>query len=140
MIIFVAIIFWFGLGADAAMKSTQPPSQIYVFDITWVTGLTPVQQYEVMHFVSALQGLLNRDAPTLYLHSGDQDDFWLRQMSVRWLNDTKRVTIPHLSALVETFLPRFSKVLLFASFYCFLPFFSVFSLFSWTLSCLDSQG
>ena len=91
---------------------------IIIFDLRYANQIDrndPAQVtmvWDHCHLAAALQGLVNRDAPRLYLRyvdsqHGDQnvDDYWLDQLSRpgQWLEGRPRVTVPSLVDLVTRF-------------------------------------
>ena len=66
--------------------------------------------WDLAHAVSTLQGIVNRDAPRLYLrfvssHGKDIDDYWLRVMRARgqWLEQRRFEKIRNLDALIKRY-------------------------------------
>ncbi len=64
-----------------------------------------VLAYDSMRFLSALQGLLNRDVPTMYLLTERHDSFWLDYMSEegKLLSSYERVQLTTFDSILETF-------------------------------------
>ena len=87
---------------------------LYTFDLTYTLKLDrsdPKQRRKIWdhaHFVSSLQGIVNRDGPRLYVffiggEDGDTDRYWLNRLQEDWLKGWKIEEIPSLDALVEKF-------------------------------------
>ncbi|MBN1484165.1 MAG: hypothetical protein JXA37_05535 [Chloroflexia bacterium] len=64
-----------------------------------------IADYDLILFVSTLQGIVNRDAPRLYVYHDSVDDFWLQkfQGSGEWLASFRVVPLADLAALLEAF-------------------------------------
>ncbi|MBI4578646.1 MAG: hypothetical protein HY718_03035 [Planctomycetes bacterium] len=76
--------------------------------------------WDYVHAVATLQGIVNRDAPRLYVRfveagGRNVDDYWLDRMSERgqWLAGRKRQTIPNLEALVRKYRRTIKGVVLY---------------------------
>ena len=87
---------------------------LYTFDLTYTLKLDrsdPKQRRKIWdhaHFVSSLQGIVNRGGPRLYVfiiggEDGDTDRYWLKRLQEDWLKGWKIEEIPSLEALVEKF-------------------------------------
>ena len=87
---------------------------LYTFDLTYTLKLDredPGQRRRIWdhaHFVSSLQGIVNRDGPRLYVffiggEDGGVDRYWLRRLQEDWLTGWKIEEIPGLDALVGKF-------------------------------------
>ncbi|MBN1345234.1 MAG: hypothetical protein JXQ73_21255 [Phycisphaerae bacterium] len=101
--------------------STAAGEPIGVFDLTYALKFDAkdadqvARAWDHCHAVATLQGIVNRDAPRLYVRfveaSGrNVDDYWLGRMSEpgRWLAGRERRTVPDISALVTEY-RRFIK-------------------------------
>jgi len=64
-----------------------------------------IRHWEVIHFVTCLQGLVNRDAPQLFLRYQDfHDDFWLNLMIEQgWLADTEIIKLSSIKEALQIF-------------------------------------
>ncbi len=102
------------MAAVSAGSSTEKP--IGVFDLTYALRFDAkdpdqvVRAWDHCHAVATLQGIVNRDAPRLYVrfveaYGKNVDDYWLERMSEpgRWLAGRKRQTIPDIVALVNAY-------------------------------------
>ncbi|MBR4749754.1 MAG: hypothetical protein IK083_09335 [Abditibacteriota bacterium] len=94
---------------------------LYIYDMThlWSLDLTKPDQareaWDTAHFVSTLQGIVNRKSPRLYVYfngsspdtdpEGGADRFWLGKMTEKgqWLASYKQKEAPDLDALVTAF-------------------------------------
>ena len=106
-----------GIMTAASMTmSAQPP--IGIFDLTYALKYDAKDPNQVArawdhcHAVATLQGIVNRDAPRLYVrfveaYGKNVDDYWLERMSEpgRWLAGRKRKTFPDIVALVNAYRP-----------------------------------
>ncbi len=104
----------------------SPAKTLYVFDLEKYLELKPtnkVWQYDVINFVVALQGMLNRDEPTLYIfyvrdglssHKINVDRYWLEKLrgAYGFLADHDLVYIKTVEELIQTFRSAFSGVVL----------------------------
>lgn len=99
---------------------------MYVFDLETYLNQRPndrVWQYDVLHLVTALQGLVNRQQPQLYLiyvrerlssHQLNVDQYWLDHLHSDQgpLADYQLVKVNNLETLIEVFRPYFTGVVL----------------------------
>lgn len=89
---------------------------INVYDLRYALKFDPQNPQQVAaawdhaHAVATLQGIVNRDAPNLYVlfvESGGRcvDEYWLAKMCEprQWLAGRKQVIVPNIVALVERF-------------------------------------
>lgn len=105
------------LATQAAM-ATNPPAQVYTFDMSLLGSQTPSTMsqarvlFEQTHFVTCLQGIVNRTGPRLYLYAFNEnkdwyrsDAFWMNWMrrAGGWLEHTQLVPLNSLEELVQTF-------------------------------------
>ncbi|RLD09600.1 MAG: hypothetical protein DRI44_08115 [Chlamydiae bacterium] len=97
-------------------KSENP---IYLFD---VTGLINVNQTDVekkwdtAHLLAAIQGIVNRDEPTLFIRfMKDTDDFWWNQLrqNGEWLDGRQVVKFKKLKQLLNHFRSDFKGVVVY---------------------------
>ncbi|MCC6142691.1 MAG: hypothetical protein IT368_02680 [Candidatus Hydrogenedentes bacterium] len=87
-----------------AAPVAQPP--LVYFDVNAAFAELPddsVLRYDALKFVTALQGLVNRDEPRLAIRMMDVDDYWLGKMQVEWLKDRSVERLSSLEALVSHF-------------------------------------
>lgn len=100
--------------ANAVSATANEP--IGVYDLTYAATFdakdpnTVMRAWDHCHAVATLQGIVNRDAPRLYVRSvqaygRNVDDFWLEKMSEpgQWLHGRKRETIPDIRALIQRY-------------------------------------
>jgi GxGYxYP putative glycoside hydrolase C-terminal domain/GxGYxY sequence motif in domain of unknown function N-terminal/NPCBM-associated, NEW3 domain of alpha-galactosidase len=109
-----------GATLDAGASNTSAsPAEVYTYDLSYLNdydiddSAQVAAAYDIMHLVSALQGLVNRSAPRLFVNFvvGDQegpldlDQYWLAtlQDTGQWLETTTLTAIPTLAALVAEF-------------------------------------
>jgi hypothetical protein len=87
---------------------------LYTYDLTYTLKLDrsdPKQRRRIWdhaHFVSSLQGIVNRGGPRLYVYfiGGEDahvDRYWLMRLQEDWLKGWKIEVLPSLDALVEKF-------------------------------------
>lgn len=89
---------------------------IVLYDLTFLYALNladpaeAARVWDQVHVVATLQGIVNRDAPRLYLRyvecdGRNVDDYWLEQMSKAggWLAGARRENVDTLERLVERF-------------------------------------
>lgn len=90
--------------------------RLFTYDLTYTLKLNrddPTERRRIWdhaHFISSLQGIVNRDEPRLYLYFiGEEtariDRYWLRRLTEpgEWLSDHKIVEISDLDSLIERF-------------------------------------
>ena len=100
----------------AARSAESSDKTLYTFDLTYTLKLDRSKPDECRriwdhaHFVSSLQGILNRDEPRLYLffvggEDGSIDRYWLKRLTEHgeWLEHHRIQELPDLDALVRTF-------------------------------------
>lgn len=100
----------------AATTEQKSEKVLHTFDLTYTLKLDrtdPVQCRKIWddaHFVSSIQGIVNRSKPQLYLYfvGGDNaktDRYWLDKLQAKgeFLADYTLQPIPDLASLVETF-------------------------------------
>jgi len=116
------------LGASPVRAREAPPvPPLYTFDLTHTraydlhTERGRNDAWAEVHLVAALQGLVNRPGPRLYVTyvtedaPGDIDRFWLREMRAPggWLARRPLRPVATLGALVRLFRSRFRGVVLY---------------------------
>ncbi len=124
-VLFGVICLGVGVVTQAKALETSP---VTVFDLRYVnkidrTDLAQVTKaWDHCHTVAALQGLVNRDAPLLYLRyvesqhrSQNVDDYWLKQLSEsgQWLAGRTQNTVSSLEDLVSLYRPMIKGVVLY---------------------------
>lgn len=104
-------------GVLSVMQSTNGNAKtLYRFDLTYTLKLNRDNPedcrtiWDHAHFVSSLQGLVNREEPRLYLFfvggtEAKSDHFWMAKFQEpgEWLADYRLQEIPDMAALVEQF-------------------------------------
>ena len=111
--------------ATPATITEQETQTLYVFDLEKYLRTRPDNkpQYDVLNFVSALQGLVNREKPQLYLlyvherlsgHQINVDWFWLEKLrgELKFLEDYSLVYIESVEELIERFREYFTFAVL----------------------------
>ncbi|MGC9328111.1 MAG: GxGYxYP domain-containing protein, partial [Candidatus Hinthialibacter sp.] len=113
--------------AAAADQADSPsPKTLYLFDLNRYLLRHPENktwQYDVINLVSALQGLVNRQEPQLYIiyvherlssFQMNVDEFWLRQLRGPggFLSSYQLVEIETLEELLEQFRTQFVSIVL----------------------------
>lgn len=90
------------------------PGALVVYDLHPTRQLSPAEAFEQAHLVSALQGLVNRERPRLFLRWMEADDFWLERLRRpgRWLEQVTLETCPSLEDLLQKFSGRYQGVVL----------------------------
>lgn len=104
------------LAAAIACSTAAAPKTIDIYDLTDSTRINlkdtsqTARAWEYVHAVCTLQGIVNREAPRLYVRLNESggrhlDDHWLARMSApgQWLAGTKRRAIPSLESLVREY-------------------------------------
>jgi hypothetical protein len=96
----------------AAPSASRALDTIVTYDLTHVWGMDlndPKQlrrHWDECHLVTSLQGLVNRDAPRLFVRTlADPDDFWWQQMTApgAWLDGRKVERVASLEELLSRF-------------------------------------
>ena len=96
----------------AAPNAPRASNTIVTYDLTHVWGMNfndPKQlrrHWDECHLVTSLQGLVNRDAPRLFVRTlADPDDFWWQQMTApgAWLDGRKIERAASLEELLSRF-------------------------------------
>ncbi len=132
------ILFCLAIGLATATSYAQQPSgaslpmgatasqTMYVFDLDSYLNTRPddrVWQYDVVNLVTALQGLVNRQQPQLYIlfvrerlssHQLNVDQYWLDKIHSNQgpFSAYNLVEIEDLRSLIELFRPNFTGVVL----------------------------
>ena len=85
-----------------------------VYNLHPTRSLSPEEAFEQTHLVSALQGIVNRGSPNLFLRWMDADDFWLERLSEpgRWLENVRLEPIDDLETLLDRFSSFYKGVVL----------------------------
>ncbi len=108
------------LVALTSMCWCQPQSSsgrlLYTYDLThtlktdYANPIAVRSAWDETHFVTSIQGIVNRHGPKLYIFEvgGDHgaiDHFWLERLTEKgeWLAEWKQHSITDLKALIETF-------------------------------------
>jgi hypothetical protein len=82
-----------------------PPPLVY-FDVHAAFAELPddsALRYDTLKFVTALQGVVNRDEARLAIDFLDVDDYWLEKMLAGWLKDRSVDRLASFDALVDRF-------------------------------------
>jgi len=100
----------------SASVGAQGEKRLYTFDLTYTLKLDahdPAVRrriWDETHFVTSIQGLVNRKQPRLYVYlvgeeSGRIDRFWMERLRApgAWLADWKLEPLADLKALVQAF-------------------------------------
>jgi hypothetical protein len=107
-----------------SLASQEPENPLYIFDLETYLAQKPdnkAWQYDVINLVSALQGLVNRDKPRLYVlyvreglsyHQINVDRFWLGKLRTPggFLADYTLVDVPSVENLLEIFQTDYTAV------------------------------
>ena len=66
-----------------------PPSDLYVYDVSSAYGKTPAEAYEQSQLATALQGLVNRKGPRMFMHRDGTEITWLNKLRQpgRWMEN-----------------------------------------------------
>lgn len=105
---------WKGFGGKTGWADTG--RSLYTYDLTYTMGMNrddaPERRriWDHSHFVSSIQGVVNRYSPRLYVfsvggESARNDHFWLDELRKdgEWLAHTPLETLPDLGAVVQVF-------------------------------------
>lgn len=113
--LFVMVMMGLCLAAESAESSEKT---LRTFDLTYTLKLGGASRsqeecrkiWDDAHFVSSLQGIVNRNEPRLYIffvggENGTVDRYWLRRLREpgEWLEKHRMQEIPDLDALVREF-------------------------------------
>ena len=66
---------------------------IYVFNLTYTLSLRRAMAFDTVSAVAAVQGIVNRFAPSLYVMYDDIDATWLQFCRDHWLTSATVVTL-----------------------------------------------
>lgn len=108
----VALVWWALPLAQALAAGSGPAEPLVRYDLTHLEKLDLSdiaqrrQMWDELHLVVSLQGLVNRDAPRLFLRFAPKvDDFWWEQMTGQggWLAGRPVETVTGLDALLRRF-------------------------------------
>ncbi len=100
------------LGFSQGFPAAGEAQPLYTFDMTSLHALDrsdPVQArraWDTAHAVAAVQGIVNRDAPVLFVRfMPHPDDFWFNHLTRQgeWLAERPQIKINSFEALLETF-------------------------------------
>jgi hypothetical protein len=116
----VSLVGLAGNATPAAPEdSTDEPETVYLLDLTDLNQLDLGDRndarrgWDTLHLVASVQGIVNRDRPTLFIRFMQHpDDFWwnyLRQAG-HWLSARPTRTIASLEELLRTFQDRLQGV------------------------------
>ncbi|MBN1817449.1 MAG: hypothetical protein JW828_08810 [Sedimentisphaerales bacterium] len=113
----------------ALLTYAAPPEPIYLFDLRYAMRFNAddtsqaKMAWDHCHAVAALQGLVNRDAPRLYLLAIDSqhqrgqsvDQYWLDYLQAEdnWLHNRSTKTIQSVEDLIKTFRPYIQGVVVY---------------------------
>jgi hypothetical protein len=97
------------------------PGPLYVMDLRYLASYNRADPtkarlvYDTCHFVSTLQGIVNKQGPRLYVRLMSADDFWLSYLTAPggWLEHRTRVYLTSLTQLVDTFRGDFDGVVVY---------------------------
>jgi hypothetical protein len=108
------------------VRAESPP--LYQFDLTYTLRIDTNDPKQVemawdhCHAVAALQGVVNRDEPRLYVRfveaqtfAGNVDDYWLEKLTQPdgWLHGRTIEQVPTLVALLERFREQIDGVVVY---------------------------
>ena len=81
------------------------PKELRVFDLRATRQLPPAQAFAEAHLAAALQGIVNRECPQLFLRFLDIDSWWLDELRRpgNWLHETQIHEIATFEELIERF-------------------------------------
>lgn len=115
MYIFVAAIFLI-TATGAIMADTVKTEKLYTFDLTYTLKLdrdNPEECRKIWddtHFVTSLQGIVNRNNPRLYVYlcggeNAKSDRYWLEEIrkTGKYLNNFRLIPVPDIPTLIKTF-------------------------------------
>ena len=87
------------------LRTEDKPASITLFNLSFAFTLDRAAFYETVQFVAALQGLVNRNAPRLYVIYAPPDLSWLEYMKQagQFLSNTTINIVPTLSELVHLY-------------------------------------
>ena len=100
--------------------STSPPTNVYIYDISYTNSLTSRNRFEHVHTVASIAGIVNKDSPKLftpYLVTGgnvdggsNADEIWYQHLTQEgeWLEHTTWHNITSLIELVTIFASELS--------------------------------
>lgn len=101
-----------------------PAETIYYYDLSWIHTYNNADldqartKYDILMAVAALQGLVNRDGPRLYVRVFTSDTTWWNRLreNANWLSNMNVVTLPsgleNLEQLFQTFADAYQGVVL----------------------------
>lgn len=108
-------MIWFVFNLAATTLGALPPT-VHTFDLTYALRFdanNPAQvaaAWDHVHTVATLQGIVNRDAPRLYVrfvscNDRNIDDYWMSRMTApgQWLARQRFEPVPDLMALIALF-------------------------------------
>lgn len=89
-------------------------ASVVTFDLTYTLAVSPQDAFETVHTVSALQGIVNKNAPMLWVNYTSVDPYWLNYTTSRgFLENATFAPIHDLSSLVTLFKSQLSGVVLY---------------------------
>ena len=103
------ILICMALLAGCGTASYAQTKTLYTYDLTYTLKLTNQKRiWDETHFVSTLQGVVNRHSPRLYVYftgpDGATDKFWLQCMKDnKYLNGYKVVPVKDVESLARLF-------------------------------------
>ena len=89
--------------------------RVYRFDLTWLNKFNLLdivharQAWDTLHLIASIQGIVNRDQPTLFIRFlPETDDFWWDYLKNKngWLAGRPIVEIDSIEKLLQTFAPK----------------------------------
>lgn len=103
----------------SALLGAEEPERFFVYDLRPALRYDARDRWQVadawdhVHAVATIQGIVNRDAPRLFIryieaHGRNIDDYWLQHLSApgQWLAGRPRRPLGSLPALLHTFRDR----------------------------------
>ncbi len=110
VLLIVAIVFH-----PPSLSAGQQQSPIILFDLRFSQELAPADAYETVQLIAALQGIVNRNAPRLYVLLTPHDEPWLKYLRQpgQWLAARSFESVPTLSALIDYFRKDIQGVVLY---------------------------
>ncbi len=98
-----------------AFVGTAFSSKLYVLDISAIDNMSPQDSFETGLALSSLLGIVNRDAPQMFVFYTDVDQSWLQYCQQHWpyVNSSEIVTLSSVDEAFEVMRESFHGAVVF---------------------------
>ncbi|EGD74320.1 hypothetical protein PTSG_06330 [Salpingoeca rosetta] len=85
--------------------------QVFVYDSSWLlneTAVDPPTYYQTTQLLAAIQGIVNRDQPQLFLNHTPADAAWFPFIQQTWFKDVQFQTLDTVDDILDKYMQHFN--------------------------------